>query len=170
VIIIILLILLPITIAIIYNFFTLIYCIAYRFRINNLLENINTKEDLNCIPYKDFVNVAAEAFKRKGYKVRLTDKCGEYGNGLILNDFQFVEVWKYVSNHIVDVEVAMNLAKRMQISSIYRGMLICLGDFKQSTRLYCHKNVIECVSSEQLLEMFKEVQHKKEVLQADLFN
>ncbi len=156
-----------ITAAIVYNLSVVIYCVWYKLKINKLLENINAKEDLAHIPYKDFINLVAEIFKREGYRVKRTDKCGEFGNGLILNDLQFVEVWKYVSNPAVDVEVAMNLAKCMQTCSIHRGKLVSLRDFKQNTRLFCHKNVIECISAQQILEMCKEVRKRREVLQTD---
>lgn len=153
--------------AVIYNLSFLIYCICYKLKINNLLESINAKEDLTHVSYNDFISLVAEIFRREGYKVKHTDKCGEFGNGLLLNNLQFVEVWKYVSNPTVDVEMAMNLAKCMRNSSIYRGKLVSLRDFKHNTKLFCHKNVIECISAEQILEMCKEVQKRKAVLQAD---
>lgn len=138
----------------------LIYSIYYKIKINNLLEAVTTREDLLFMRFKDLLNLMAEIFRRKGYKVRITDKCGEEGNGLILDDKQFVEVWKHSLHHMVDVETAMKLAKCMQVNSIYRGKLISLGDFKQNTRTYCHKNVIECINGEQLVQMCKEVQRR----------
>ncbi|MCX8128877.1 MAG: restriction endonuclease [Clostridia bacterium] len=137
----------------------------YKVKINAILEDISTVEDLVYIRFKDFLNVTAEVFRRKGYNVSVTDKCGEEGRGLILNDIQFVEIWKHARSQLVDVETAMKLTKCMQSNSIYRGMIISLGDFKQSTRLFCHKNVIECINGEQLLEMFKEVQKRKDMLE-----
>ncbi|OGO80469.1 MAG: hypothetical protein A2Y21_11300 [Clostridiales bacterium GWC2_40_7] len=146
----------------------IIICYVYgKIRINGLLETINTIEDLEYIRFMDFLKLTAEVYKRKGYTVRVTDKCGEEGNGLILNDKQYVEIWKHGLNHAVDCEAAMKLAKCMRSNSIYRGILITLGDFKQNTRMYCHKNVIECINGEQLISMFKEVQKKKEVLQTN---
>ncbi|MDP4095157.1 MAG: restriction endonuclease, partial [Bacillota bacterium] len=99
---------------------------------------------------KDFVQISAEIFRRKGYKVKLTDKCGEEGNGLILNNLIYVEIWKYSADHFTDVEAAMKLAKCMRNNSIYRGIFITLGDFKKCTRTYCHTNVIQCINGEQL--------------------
>lgn len=144
---------------------SIIGSMLYKIKINTLLENINSKEDLLYLGFKDFLNLMAEVFKRKGYKVRITDKCGEDGKGLILNNIQLVDIWKHGLNHIVDVEIAMKLAKCMQLDSFYRGMLLTLGDFKQSTKLFCHKSVIECINGEQLVLMCKEVQKRKEVLQ-----
>jgi Restriction endonuclease. len=152
---------------IIKNLITLLWKIIYRSKINNLIETIHTKEDLLEIRFKDLPNVMVELFKRNGYSARTTDKCGEDGNGLILNDIQFVEVWKHSPNQVVEIETAMKLANRMQTSSIYRGMIITLGDFKQNTRAYCHKNVISCVNGEQFLSMFKEAQKSKEILQTN---
>ena len=145
--------------------FILIGSILFKIKVNRILESINTREDLQYIKFVVFLHLAAEVFKRKGYKVKITDKCGEEGNGLILNDIQYVEIWKYGLNHAVDCEAAMKLAKCMRSNSIYRGILITLGDFKHNTKLFCHKNVIECITGEQLLAMIKEVQKKKEVLQ-----
>jgi restriction system protein len=154
-------------IIIVYKFFTLLWSIIYKIKIDNLLESINTKEDLLFINYKDFLNVISEAFKRKGFKVVITDKCGEEGNGLILDQIKYAEIWKHGLNQIVDVEAAMKLARRMQLNSIHRGMLVTLGDFKQMTLMFCHKNVIECINGDQLLTICKEVQKRKEVLQTN---
>lgn len=150
---------------IIHSFLTLIHSIIYKMKINNLLDSINTKEDLLYMRFNDFINTIAEMFKRKGYKVTFTNKCGEEGNGLLLNDTHYVEILKHGLNRVVDVEVAMKLARCMQMNSIYRGMLMALGDFKQNTKMFCYKNVIECINGDQLLEMCKEVQKKKEILE-----
>lgn len=141
------------------------YNAYFKIKINRLLEDINTIEDLQYIPFKVFLPLISEVFKRKGYSVKITNKCGEEGNGLILDNMKFVEFWRRALNHEVDCEAAMKLAKCMQTNSIYRGMIITLGDFKQNTRMFCHKNVIECINGQQLLSMFKEVRKKKEVLQ-----
>ncbi len=138
----------------------IIYSIYFKIKVNRLLENINTIEDLQYIPFNVFIHVTAEVFKRKGYVVKITDKCGEEGNGLLLDNRKFVEIWRRALSHEVDCEAAMKLEKCMRSNSIYRGMLITLGEFKHSTRLFCHKNVIECITGQQLLAMFKEVQKK----------
>ena len=151
----------------IYNLFLIIYSVYYKIKINNLLENINSKEDLLYMHSMDFLNVIAEVFKRKGNKVKITDKCGEYGNGLIINDIKYAEIWKHGINHRVDVEAGIKLAHCMQVNSIYRGILVTLGDYKYNTAEFCHKNVIECINGEQLLEMCKEVQKRREVLQTN---
>jgi restriction system protein len=145
--------------------FAVLWRLYNKIKTDNLLEHINSREELLYLHFKDFLQVIIEVLKRKGYKVRITDKCGEEGNGLILNGRQYVEVWKHSINQIVDVEAAMKLARCMQVNSTHRGMLITLGDFKQNTRVYCHKNVIECINGEQLLEMCKEVQTRKGVLE-----
>jgi restriction system protein len=145
--------------------FAVLWRLYNKIKTDNLLEHINSREELLYLHFKDFLQVIIEVLKRKGYKVRITDKCGEEGNGLILNGRQYVEVWKHGINQIVDVEAAMKLARCMQVNSTHRGMLITLGDFKQNTRVYCHKNVIECINGEQLLEMCKEVQTRKGVLE-----
>lgn len=152
-------------IALLYNFGLVIYTGFYKVKINHLLENINSKEDLLYMNSMDFQNVIAEAFKRKGNKVKATNKCGEFGNGFIINDLKYVEIWKHGLNHIVDVEAGIKLAHYMQKNSIYRGILITLGDYKQNTRKFCDSNVIECINGEQLLQMCKEVQKRREVLQ-----
>lgn len=154
-------------IILIYNFCLMIYFVFYKIKINNLLENINSKEDLLFMSSMDFQNVIAEVFKRKGNKVKITDKCGEFGNGFIINDLKYAEIWKHGLNHIVDVETGIKLAHNMQINSICRGILITLGDYKQNTKMFCHKNVIECINGEQLLKMCKEVQKRREVKAAD---
>jgi len=155
------------TIILIYNLFLIFHSIFYKIKINYLLENINSREDLLYMHTKDFQNVIAEVFKRKGNIVKITNKCGEYGNGLIINDIKYVEIWKHGLNHIVDVEAGMKLAHYMQMNSIYRGILVTLGDYKQNTKIFCHINVIECINGEQLLKMCKEVQKRSEVLQTN---
>lgn len=152
-------------IALIYNLFFIIHSILYKIKINHLLESINTKEDLLYMCTIDFQNVIAEVLKRKGNKVKITDKCGEYGNGYIINDLKYAEIWKHAINRTVDVEAGIKLAHLMQINSISRGILITLGDYKQSTKKFCHKSVIECINGDQLLEMCKEVQIGRDVMQ-----
>ena len=141
--------------------------IAYNIKINNILEGINGKDDLIEVGFRDFVYLMMEVFRRKGYKVRMTDKCGEESNGLILNNLQYVEVIKFPFDKNIEVETAMKLAKCMQLNSIYRGMIITLGDFKQNTRSFCHKNVIECINGDKVLEICKEVQKRKPVLETN---
>ena len=146
-----------------YSLAVLIYGFYYKLKIASLLDGINCAEDLLFMNFKDYVHVVAEAFRRKGYTVKLTEKCGEDENGLILNNKLFVEVWKHGFNHSVDVEVAMKLAGHMERNSVFRGMIISLGIFKQSTQLYCHKNVIDCINKNQLLELCKDVQNKSNI-------
>ena len=141
--------------------------IAYNIKINNILEGINGKDDLIEVGFRDFVYLMMEVFRRKGYKVRMTDKCGEESNGLILNNLQYVEVIKFPFDKNIEVETAMKLAKCMQLNSIYRGMIITLGDFKHNTRSFCHKNVIECINGDKVLEICKEVQKRKPVLETN---
>jgi len=141
--------------------------IAYSIKINNLLESINDKNDLIQIGFRDFVYLMMEVFRRKGYRVKMTDKCGEESNGLILNNLQYVEVIKFPFEKKIEVETAMKLARCMQLNSIYRGMIVTLGDFKQNTRSFCHKNVIECINGDKVLEMCKEVQKRRPVLETN---
>ena len=130
-----------------------------------LLKSVNSKEDLLYMKYRDFIAVVTEVLKRSGYSVKRTSKCGIDGSGLLLNKKHFAEVWKHGLHYKVDVELAMSLEKCMRSNSIYRGMLITLGDFKTSTKYYCHKNVIECVNGDRLLSMCKAVQNPNIVLQ-----
>lgn len=151
----------------IYKLFLIIHSVFYKIKINYLLENINSREDLFNMRSMDFQNVIAEVYKRKGNKVKITNKCGEYGNGLIINDIIYAEIWKHGLNYSVDIEAGMKLEHLMQINSISRGILITLGDYKQNTKKFCFKNVIECVNGEQLLKMCKDVQKRREVLQTN---
>jgi restriction system protein len=139
-----------------------IYC---RIKINTLLDGINTKKDLLYMHSQDYISLIKEIFRRKGYSVDVTNKCGEYKNGLILDKKQFVEVMKHPINHVMEVETAMKLARCMQTVAVFRGMLVTLGDFKKSTRLYCHRYAIECIDGDRLLSMCREVQKKKGLLQ-----
>ncbi len=147
--------------AIFYYIFSILALILYRIKIRNLLENVDSRRFLLYMNTRDFQNIIAEALRRKGHKVEFTDKCGDEGNGFLLDDTHFVVVWKHAHNWQVEVEEAMKLARCMHVNSIFRGMLITLGDYKRSTRVYCHKNVITCINGEQLLDMCKEVQTGK---------
>lgn len=135
--------------------------VLYKRKINFLLEEINTKEDLLYLNFKDYMAIILEILRRQGNSIKATDACGVDGSGFSLNHKQFGEIWKHGLKQIVDVELAMNLAKCMQNNSIYRGMIITLGDFKPSTKAFCHKNVIECINGDQLLDMCKAVQGSK---------
>lgn len=146
---------------IIYHAVILAVNISFRIKVNKLLENIDDLEDIQYINFKILLYITAEMFRRKGYSVKITDKCGEEGSGLLLDDTRFVEIWRRALYREVECEVAMKLARCMQSNSIYRGVLITLGDFKRNTRIYCHKNVIECITGQQLLSMLKEVQKRK---------
>ena len=151
-------------VVLLYKLYEIFHSLLYRNKINCLLESIDSREDLLYMRTMDYQNVIAEVFRRKGNKVEITDKCGEFGNGLLINDIKYIEIWKHGLNHIVDVEVGKKLAHHMQINSIYRGILVTLGDYKQNTRKFCHTNVIECIDGEQLVKMCKEVQKRREVL------
>jgi len=139
----------------------LIYSVIYRIKVNRLLESIDNLEDLLFMNYSLLLSLTAEMFRRKGHLVKITDKCGEEGKGLILDNIKFVQIWRRAIHHDVECETAIKLARCMQYNSVYRGMLITLGDFKQNTKAFCHKNVIECVNGRQLLSMFREVQKRR---------
>lgn len=140
--------------------------IMYSRKIKNLLLNIGTKEKLLYTGEKDLLNTLALLFCKKGYKVKITDLCGEYVNGLILNDVVFVELWKNSPGHLLEIETAVKLSRCMQKAGIYRGMLITTGDFKNNTKLYCHKYVIECINGDMLLDMFKEARECQVIVKA----
>lgn len=142
---------------VVYGFVAFVSSIAYKVKINRLLDNIHTKEDLLYMNTKDFENVIAEMFRRKGNKVKLSDRFADGGNGIILNDIQYVQVKKYPYHHLIEIEHAKKLSRFMQIESIYRGKIITLGDFKENTKKYCHKSVIECINGDRLLTMCQEV-------------
>jgi restriction system protein len=145
--------------------FIIIKELLYKKKINELLKEIRSKEDLLYLNFNDYKSLIIEVLKRYGYKVKSTDACGIDGSGLKLNNTHFAEIWKHGLQQQVDVELAMNFAKCMQRNSIYRGMLITLGDFKLCTKIYCKKNVIECINGDQLLGMFKAVQHAEVILE-----
>ncbi|EMS69215.1 restriction endonuclease [Ruminiclostridium cellobioparum] len=157
--------LLFITLLVLIKLAELTYRVFYKRKINQILKVINTKEDLLYLNFKDYMSVIMEVLKRLGYRVKPTAACGIDGSGLLLNNIQFTEVWKHGLQQVIDVELAMNLFKCMSDNSIYRGMLITLGDFKSCTKVYCHKNVIECINGDQLLDMCKSVQNAKIVLE-----
>ncbi len=157
--------LLFITLLVLIKLTELTYKVFYKRKINQILKVINTKEDLLYLNFKDYMSVIMEVLKRLGYRVKPTAACGIDGSGLLLNNIQFTEVWKHGLQQVIDVELAMNLFKCMSDNSIYRGMLITLGDFKSCTKVYCHKNVIECINGDQLLDMCKSVQNAKIVLE-----
>jgi restriction system protein len=127
-------------------------------KINRLVDTIRNKTDLLYLRTKDFEYVVAEIYKRKEYRVRMSDHFGEGGTGIVLNELCYVQVWKSACHHLMEVEQAKKLARHMQNNGIYRGIIITLGDFKSSTRNYCHTNVISCIDGNCLLQMCKEVQ------------
>jgi restriction system protein len=148
-----------------YDVLRIIRHVYVKIKTNILLDGINTKEDLLYMHSGDYMNLITEVFKRKGCRVDVTNKCGEYENGLILDKKQFVEVLKHPVNHMIEIEAAMKLARCMQICSVFRGMIVTLGGFKKNTRLYCHKYAIECIDGDRLLSICREVQRKKGLLQ-----
>lgn len=131
------------------------------YRTNRLFESINTMKDLIYMNSSDLVSVTAKMLKLKGNEVKVTDKCGEEGNGLILNNLIFTEVWKQSIGHSMEIESAMKLARQMKVNKVYRGMIVTTGSFKNNTLSFCHKNVIRCINGNQLLGMIKEVQIKR---------
>jgi restriction system protein len=147
----------------VYGFVGICRSIAVKIKTGMLLERIRDKYDLLYLDFRDYVNVVAEALRRKGHSVRITDCCGEDGNGLEIDGNQYAEVLKTNLNDLVEVETAMKLAWCMRTHSIYRGRIIALGDFRQNTRTFCHNHVISCMNGDGLLAMCKEVQRKKAV-------
>lgn len=143
-----------------YNIIRIIANILYYIKINNKLDMIQTKYDLLYMKRKDYEKVIMEMFKRKGYKVRFSDRFGEGDNGFILDNIQYVQAMKDSLKTELAVESIKKFNRCMQRDSIYRGIFITLGDFKNNTRKFCHKNVIKCINGDELLLMCKEVQGK----------
>ncbi len=139
-----------------YKFFALMAGFLYSVKISMLVDKIQCKDDLIFLRVKDYENVIAEIFRRKGFKVCLSDHFGEGGTGIILNDLYYVLARK--ERYPVEIEFAKKLCRHMRNNSIYKGIIVTLGDFKANTRNYCHTNVITCIGGNQLLQMCKNVQ------------
>jgi restriction system protein len=133
--------------------FELFYCA----KISILVDKISCKDDLLYLRVKEYEYVIAEIFRRSGYKVRLSDHFGEGGTGIILNDLYYVLPRKECYHHHVEVELAKKLNHHMKNNSIYRGMIVTLGDFKINTKKFCYTNVINCINGNQLMQMCKDV-------------
>ena len=87
----------------------------------------------------------------------MLDRFGEGGNGIILDDLYYVLAKKDGFHHLIEVEQAKKLIKHMQDDGICKGMIVTLGNFKQSTEAFCYTHVIKCINGNQLLQMCKEV-------------
>lgn len=135
----------------------MLFELIYYIKISFLVDKIEYKDDLLFLRTKDFEHVIAEVFRRNGYKVRLSNHFGEGGTGIILNELYYVLAKKERYHHLLEVEYVKKLKHHMDNNSIYRGMVITLGDFKINTRNYCHINVITCINGDQLLQMCKDV-------------
>jgi restriction system protein len=131
--------------------------LIYYIKISILVDKIECKDDLLFLRTKDFEHVIAEVFRRNGYKVRFSGHFGEGGTGIILNELYYVLARKEHYHHLVEIEFAKKLKRHMDNNSIYRGMVVTLGDFKTNTKNYCHINVIACINGDQLLQMCKDV-------------
>lgn len=138
-----------------------------KIKTESLLEGIRCKEDLLYLHYRFYYRVVMEILRRKGYRVKRTDQCGEDDNGLILNNIQYCEIWKDALGGMTDVEAAMKLYNRMLNNGIQRGMIVTLGEFRGNTRYYCRAQVISCINGDELLKMCKEVQRRKPVYLSD---
>lgn len=155
--------LLVITVTIAWKIGTAIISLAYRIKISNFLETISSLEDFRYIGQKDFIATVLEIFKRKGYTVVPTTQCGEQSNGFIINGLQYAVILEPSLKMHVEIETAMKLSRCMSQNSIFRGILITAGDFKLNTLNYCHKNVIQCINGEKLLELVHEVQRNPSI-------
>jgi hypothetical protein len=147
-----------------YYIILIILIIINRIRLYNIFENIQSKRDLLYLNQRDFCGVIMEMYKRKGYDIKQTAKCG-VENGFVINGLQFAEAWKNNPNKQEEIETAMNLEKCMRINRIYRGIFITLGDFKVNTRKYCGINVIECINGDRLLDLIQECQRDRSLAQ-----
>jgi len=138
-----------------------VYKIYFKNRIVSLLDSVRCKDDFLYMSEKEFTGVITLMLTRKGYKVEATDRCGEQEGGLFINGVIFAEMHKESLSHLIEKETAMKLSQCMRESGIYRGMLITTGDYRNSTRLYCGRNVIECLNGDRLLDMCRDVQRAK---------
>ncbi|HZK27596.1 MAG TPA: restriction endonuclease [Thermoclostridium sp.] len=141
-----------------YEVVSFIVHIIYLVKISSIVDSIDSKYDLLLLKLKDYEYTIAEAFRRQGYRVQLSDHFGDGGNGIILNDLYYVVVKKVSYHSLIEIEQAKKLIKHMMGNDIHRGMIITLGDFKTNTKNYCHTNVINCINGDQLLQMIKNVQ------------
>jgi len=143
---------------IVYEVASRIIHVCYLVKISLLVDSIKCRDDLLFLRLKDFEYAIAEVFRRQGYKVQMSDHFGDGGTGIILDNIYYVIARKENYHNLMEIEQAKKLTKHMRDNNIYRGMIITLGDFKESTKRYCHMNVIKCINGEQLIQMFKSVQ------------
>lgn|GEM_PF-656853 len=150
-------------VAIIYIFELIIILsikVLYNIKIRNILDSIETKEDLLYLSQRDLEHVISLMFRRMGYSsVRFSNSFGEGSPGIILDDKYYVQITKTNFKSKINVEMAAKLAWHMLRDSIYRGIYITLGDFEKSTLNFCHKNVIQCINGDRLLEMCKDARN-----------
>jgi len=149
--------LLFLTVALVYEACKAIQHYFLMARVNRFIEIVEYKRDFLFLSHREFVMLVMEVLRRKGYRVRITDGCGEYENGLEINGLQYAEVFKTGLNEKIEVETAMKLAWCMRKNRIFRGLIVTLGDFKQNTRNFCHSHVISCMDGNKLLSLCREV-------------
>jgi restriction system protein len=133
------------------------------FRRRSLLDNQNGIDSTRSISWKEFEDLVAEAYKRKGYMVTETPFGADGGVDIILKKgtekiLVQCKQWKMKK---VGVKVVRELYGVVIAEGASEGVVISSGIFTQEARTFARGKPLELIDGAGLLKMITEVQRRQ---------
>jgi len=141
-----------------------------QFRKGKMLESVSGSESIQSLNWREFEELVAEAFRRKGYFVLENPEKGpdggvdirlRKGGNLILVQCKH---WK---SGKVGVKTVRELYGVMAAKQAYAGIIVTFGTFTEDAKKFATGKSIELISGNQLLKLISSVQKNQQVSKSD---
>jgi restriction system protein len=139
------------------------------FRRRSLLENQNGINSILNIGWREFEDLVAEAYRRKGYMVTETAVGADGGVDIILKKGteKILVQCKQWRMKKVGVKVVRELYGVVSAEGASEGIVISSGIFTQEARAFARGKPLELIDGTGLLKMITEVQKRQMPVQAE---
>ncbi|MGD8950795.1 MAG: DUF2034 domain-containing protein [Desulfobacterales bacterium] len=139
-------------------------------RKGKMLESVSGSESIQSLNWREFEELVAEAFRRKGYFVLENPEKGPDGGvdiRLRKNGNLILVQCKHWKSGKVGVKTVRELYGVMAAKQAYAGIIVTFGTFTEDAKKFATGKSIELISGNQLLKLISSVQKNQQVSKSD---
>ena len=139
-------------------------------RKGKMLESVSGSESIQSLNWREFEELVAEAFRRKGYFVLENPEKGPDGGvdiRLRKNGNLILVQCKHWKSGKVGVKTVRELYGVMAAKQTYAGIIVTFGTFTEDAKKFATGKSIELISGSQLLKLISSVQKNQQVSKSD---
>ena len=141
-----------------------------QFRKGKMLELVSGSDSIQSLSWREFEELVAEAFRRKGYFVLENPERGPDGgvdlrlrkNGQLV----FVQC-KHWKTKKVGVKTVRELFGVMTAQKVAHGIVVTFGEFTEDAKEFATGKFIQLIAGNQLLKLISAVQKNQQISKSD---